>query len=524
MRHVVHRVQEERTALLETLQHVVLVDVRRHVAGHEVRRGHQIGRSDGQVAETQVRRGIAARFLRVIREIGLAVFVGRTADDLDRVLVGTHRTVGSEAEEEAFERTGLRQRNLLAYGQRTERHVVHDTDRELVLRLVGAQVGEDGQHLGRSGVLRRKAVTTTDDQRLLVARAGCKSLDDVQVERIAVGSRLLRAVEHADALHALGKHSHKVFHRERTVEVYGDDTHLLALRDQVVDRLLDSLGHRTHGDNHVLGILGSIIYERLVVAARDLRNLLHGVGHHVGNRIVELIGSLARLEIDVGVLGRTAGHGVFGVECTGAELLQGVAVEQRSQRGFVDQLDLLDLVRGAEAVEEVQERHAGLQRHEVRYAGEVHDLLDRRSGEHRKTRLAGSHHVLVVTKDRQRLCGQRTRRNVEHAGQQLAGDLVHVGDHQQQTLRSGERRGERTALQRSVHGACGSGFGLHFNDFNGFTEDIFTALSGPLVHELGHRRRRRDGIDGCDFREHISHMGRSVVTITSDKFLFCHFS
>jgi hypothetical protein len=113
---------------------------------------------------------------------------------------------------------------------------------------------------------------------------------------------------------------------------------------------------------------------------------------------------------------------------------------------------------------------------------------------------------------------------VEHARKQLAGDLVHVGDHQQQTLRSGERRGQGAALQRSVHGACGSGLGLHFNDFNGLSEDIFTALGGPLVHELGHRRRRRDGIDGRDFREHVSHMGRSVVTITSDKFLFCHFS
>ena len=36
---------------------VVLVDVRRHVAGHEVGGGHQIGRRDRQVAETQVRRG-----------------------------------------------------------------------------------------------------------------------------------------------------------------------------------------------------------------------------------------------------------------------------------------------------------------------------------------------------------------------------------------------------------------------------------------------------------------------------------
>ena len=521
---VVHRVQQERTAGLQPLQHVVLVDVRRHVACHEVGGGHQVGRRDRQVAETQVRRGVAARFLRVIGEIGLAVLVGRASDDLDRVLVGAHRTVGAQTEEEALERAGLRERNLLADGQRTERHVVDDTHRELVLRLVHLQVLEHGQHLRRSGVLRRKAVTPADDERLAVARAGGERLHDIHIQRVAVGSRLLRAVEHADALHALGKHGHQVFHRERAVEVHGHYTHLFALGHQVVDRLLDGLGHRTHGDDHVLGVLRAVVDERLVVASRDLRNLLHGVGHHVGNGVVELVRSLARLEIDVGILGRTARNRVFGVQSAGAELLQGVAVEQRRQRGFVDQFDLLDLVRGAETVEEVQERNAGLQRHEVRDAGEVHDLLHRRGGQHGKTRLAGRHHILMIAENRQRLCGQRTRRNVEHARKQLAGDLVHVGDHQQQTLRSGERRGQGAALQRSVHGACGSGLGLHFNDFNGLSEDIFTALGGPLVHELGHRRRRRDGIDGRDFREHVSHMGRSVVTITSDKFLFCHFS
>ena len=306
--------------------------------------------------------------------------------------------------------------------------------------------------------------------------------------------------------------------------MYGDDTHLLAFGHEVIDRLLDGLGHRTHRNNDVLGILRTIIYERLVFAAGDLRKLLHGVGHHVGHGVVELVRSLARLKINVGVLGRTAGHGVFGVQGPVAELLQGIAVEHRRQRGLVDQLDFLNLMRGTETVEEMQERHARLQRHEVCDACEVHDLLHRRGGQHGETGLARSHHVLVVAEDRQRLCGQRTRRNVEHAREQLAGDLIHVGDHQQQALRRREGRGQGTALQRSVHGTGSAGLRLHFNDLDGLAENILTSLSGPLVHELGHRRRRRDGIDGCDFREHISHMGRSVVTITSDKFLFCHFS
>ena len=110
-----------------------------------------IGRSDRQVAETQVRRGVTARLLRVVREVCLAIFVRRAADDLDRVLVGAYRTVGTQAEEERLERTGLGERNLLAHGQRAEGHVVHDAHRELVLGLVGPEVGEHGQHLRQIG-------------------------------------------------------------------------------------------------------------------------------------------------------------------------------------------------------------------------------------------------------------------------------------------------------------------------------------------------------------------------------------
>ena len=523
---VVHRVEQERTAGFQPFQHVVLVDVRRHVAGHEVGRGDQVGRSDRQVAETQVRRGVTARLLRVVREICLAIFVRRAADDLDRVLVGAYRTVRPQAEEQRLECTGLGERNLLAHGQRAEGHVVHDAHRKLVLGLVGPEVGEHGQHLRRRGVFGRKAVAAADDERFAVGRnilAVGECLDDIQVERVAVGSRFLRTVEHADALHRFGQHLAQVFHRERAVEVYRHDAHLPATGVQVVDRLPEGFGHRPHRDHDVLGVRSSVIYERLVLAAGDLRNLAHRLGNHVGHDVIETVGGLAGLEIDVGVLRRTAGDGVLGVERPPAELSQRIAVEHGGQGGLVDQLDLLDLVRGTEAVEEVQERHARFERHDVRHARQIHHLLYRRGGQHGEPGLAGGHDVLVVSENRQRLCGQRTRRDVEHARQQFAGDLIHIGDHQQQTLRRGERRRQGTALQRTVHGACGTGFGLHLDNFHRFAENIFATLCGPLVHEFGHGRRRRDGIDRRNFREHVCNMCRSVVTITSDKFLFCHF-
>ena len=304
--------------------------------------------------------------------------------------------------------------------------------------------------------------------------------------------------------------------------MHGHQTHLAALLAQVVDRLLDGLRNGAHGDEDLLGLGIAVVDEGFVLAAGDLRDLAHRIGHHVGNGIVELVGRLTRLEVDVGVLGRTARHGVLGVQGTGAEGLQGVVVEQRRERSLVDELDLLDLVRGAEAVEEVQERHAGLQGHQVCDTREVHHLLYGRRGQHGEARLAGGHDVLVVAEDRQRLCGQGTGRNVEDTREQLTRDLVHIRNHQQQTLRRGERRGECAALQRSVNGTRRTGLGLHLDNLHRFAEDVLAPLRRPLVHEFGHRRRRRDGIDRGDLREHVSHVSRCIVTITSDEFLFCH--
>ncbi len=518
---VVHRVEQERTALFEAFQHVVLVDIRRHVAGHEIGRGNKIGRRNGVVAEAQVRRGVTARLLRVVREVCLTVLVGRTADYLDRVLVGTHRSVGAQTEEESLERTALGHRYLCADGDRVHRNVVDDTNREVVLGLGGGEIVVHGQHLCRRGVLRRETVASADNHRAIVRLV--EYVLDVEQERLAIGTRLLGAVEYADALDRRGQHFEQILRREGAVEVYGNDTHLATLSRQVVDALLDSLGNRAHSDDYMLGILGTVIGKGLVGASRDARNLGHSLGHHVEHGVVELVGSLARLEIYVGVLSRTARNGVLGVESTLAECLQGIAVEHRRERRLVDKLDLLYLVRGAESVEEVYERNARTQCDDMRHAGKVHDLLHRRGGQHGEAGLTHGHDILMIAEDRQRLCRQRTRRNVEHAGQQLARNLVHVGNHQQQTLRRGKGRGQSTALQRAVHGARGTRLRLHLDDLDRIAENILAPLRRPLVDQLGHCRRRRDGIYGRYLREHISYMSRSIVAVTCNKLLFCHF-
>ena len=114
--------------------------------------------------------------------------------------------------------------------------------------------------------------------------------------------------------------------------------------------------------------------------------------------------------------------------------------------------------------------------------GEVHDLLNVGLRQHGEAGLTAGVHVAVVAENAQRVGRDRTGGNVEHAGQKLAGDLVHVGDHQQQALRGGVGGGQRTGVERAVHGAGGAGFGLHLRNLDGGAEDVLPTLrqtTGP---------------------------------------------
>ena len=225
------------------------------------------------------------------------------------------------------------------------------------------------------------------------------------------------------------------------------------------------------------------------------------------------------------ILGGTAGYRTLGRERTVAEALYIGGVEQLGYLVLVDDLNLVILVRSTETVEIVDERHAGLQGCQVGNSRKVHYLLYRTRAEHGETSLAASHYILMVTEDTQRVRGQGAGRNVEHARQQLACNLVHIGDHQQQTLRCSKRSGECTSLQRTMYCTGCTSLRLHFLDRNGLAKQVLTTLGSPLVHMLCHRRRRSDGVDGCYFGKHVAHMSGSGVTITSDKLLFfCHFS
>ena len=251
----------------------------------------------------------------------------------------------------------------------------------------------------------------------------------------------------------------------------------------------------------------------MIVRAELLVHLVHVLLNDRRELVVGGVAGLAVLEEDVAVLVRTAVVRMLGVERVIAEGLDGVHVAHLGEVGVIPHGDLLDLMRGAEAVEEVQERNLALDGGEVRHGSEVHDLLDVALSEHGEAGLAAGHDVGVIAEDVKGVGGDAAGGHVEDARQALARDLVHVRDHEQKTLRGGVGGGQRARDERAVDGARGAGLGLHLNDVHLRAKDVLLALGCPLVDMVGHGAGRRDRVDTRNLGKRIRYVCGRLVAV-----------
>ncbi len=181
-------------------------------------------------------------------------------------------------------------------------------------------------------------------------------------------------------------------------------------------------------------------------------------------------------------------------------------------------LNLLDLVGGPEAVEEMHEGNSGGQGGLGGDQGHILALLDVLGAEHAPAGLAGGHDVAMVAEDRESLAGDGAGGDMKDGGGQLAGDLVHVGDHQQQPLGGGEGGAQGAGGQRAVQGAGNAAFGLHLGDNRDGAPDVLLH-GGDFGIRLGrHRRGWGDGVDGDDFAGGVGHMGAGLIAVDGDHF------
>ena len=504
-------VQHEGTAVLDAVQDVVLGDIGGLVAGDVVGLGDEVGRLDGALAEAQVGHGEATGLLGVVSEVGLSVHVGVVTDDLDGLLVGTHGTVGAQTEELALHGAGGHGVDLFFNVEAQVGHVVVDAHGEVVLGSQAQHVVEHG--LGHAGgeVLGAQTVTAAHDGgSFALFHEGSAH---VLVQGLAQGTGFLGAVEDGDGGGGGGDGLQQVFGREGTEQMHFHQTHALAAFVQVVDGFLDDFTGRTHADDHAVGFGVAHIVEQAMLAAGDGGHFLHVFQHDAGHGVIVQVAGFAVLEEDVGVLGGAADMGMFRVHGIGAELFDLVPGNQLADVFVIDGLDLLHFVRGTETVEEVAEGHAGVKGGQVGDQGHVHAFLHRRGAEEGKTGLAAGHDVLMVTEDGQGVGSQGTGRNMEDAGQQFAGDLVHVGDHEQQALGSGVGAGQRTGSQHTVHGTGGAGFGLHFTHGHGLAHQVLATLGSHFVHDFAHDGRRGNGVNGSRVRQSVGNIRGGVIAV-----------
>ena len=133
--HIPRAVQQEASAVNQFLNHIVLTNVRRIVAGREVGLADKVCGLDRVFTKTQMRNGQTAGLLGVIFKVCLSIHVGVVTDDLDGVLVRANGTVSTQTPELAAD-GGCRSRNrILADLQRQVGHIINDTDGEALLLL-----------------------------------------------------------------------------------------------------------------------------------------------------------------------------------------------------------------------------------------------------------------------------------------------------------------------------------------------------------------------------------------------------
>ena len=219
------------------------------------------------------------------------------------------------------------------------------------------------------------------------------------------------------------------------------------------------------------------------------------------------------LEEDIAVFRRAVQHGVLRIERSFAERLDGVHIHHLFEILIIPNLNLLNLMRGAEAVEEVDKRNSTLDGSQMRYGAEIHDLLLIGLCQHGKAGLTTGIHIGMVAENVQRVRCNRTRGNMKYAGQQFARDLIHIRDHQKKALRCGIGGRQRACAQRTVHRTGGTCLGFHFGHLNGRTENIFQPLRRPLVNIVRHRAGRGDGVNARDLGKRIAYMRSRLVPI-----------
>ena len=158
------RIEQERTALPQPCEQVVLPHIGLLRTGDKVRTIDEIRADDRRLAEAQVAHRDAARLLRVIGKVRLRIHIRLVADDFDRALVRADRAVRAEPPELARRRPLLREVDITVNRrQAAVRYIIDDAERKAVHRRILLQLLVDAENLIRRRILAAETVAAADD-------------------------------------------------------------------------------------------------------------------------------------------------------------------------------------------------------------------------------------------------------------------------------------------------------------------------------------------------------------------------
>ena len=149
----------------------------------------------------------------------------------------------------------------------------------------------------------------------------------------------------------------------------------------------------------MLRIRRTHIIEQVIRAPDDLGKMIHYLLHFFWTDGIERTHCLAGLEIYIRVLRRTAQNWMVRGKRPLTVFKNAIHVDECPQIVFAEHLDLVDLMRGAEPIKEMQKRDTGFESRCMRNQRHVHGLLDRVGAEHREPRSSARHHIRMIAKN-----------------------------------------------------------------------------------------------------------------------------
>ena len=230
------------------------------MTGHEIRRRDEIRRTNRLRPEAQMRNRDGPGFLRVINEVALRIIVGVLADDLDGFLVRADRAVRAEPVEQRAHHLRRFDRKFRVHREARVAHIVHDADREMILRLRDGEIVEHGLDHRRGEFLRGQTVATADnfgrpgELRRPVGSRFREGIDHIEIQRLAVAPGSLVRSSTAIALDRGRQRGDEAIHIQRTIQPDFQHPRLRAAQVQRVHRLMHRFATGAHQDDHALRI------------------------------------------------------------------------------------------------------------------------------------------------------------------------------------------------------------------------------------------------------------------------------